>query len=365
MRAVLSRHPQKELSVEGVTIDEPGEGQVVVRLDASAVCSTDLLTLAMDRESEAALIPGHSGTGIVEAVGAKITKTRVGDRVVIAGTMECGGCYPCLRGNPSQCEKLWQDTFAPPVIGSTTDGRSVAGVGGVGTMSEYMTYFERNFAVVDSDLPAEQLALLGCGGISGVGAVVEVGKVQVGDDVLILGCGQLGLWMVQAARMAGAANILAVDGRSERRNLAGILGATTVIDPASEDVASVAFSRTQGRGVDVALEATGAQGSVEEAFALTRNGGVVVATSMVAPLDSSTVTLPSVPVSIFGKQLRGSQSGGGHVNRDLPRLAKLIEAGRLDAATMVSRTFSLDEVNDAMRAAGDKTVITGVVLNRT
>ncbi|TJY66110.1 zinc-binding alcohol dehydrogenase [Arthrobacter sp. CAU 1506] len=362
MRAALSLEPQQPLVVEDITLSDPGEGQVIVRLDASAVCSTDKLTLAGDRAAPIAVVPGHSATGVVEAVGHNTVKAQVGDRVVIAGSMECGSCYSCRQGTPSQCEKLWQDTFNPPHVGTTSHGLPLVGVGGVGTFSEYMTYYERNFAVVSSDLEPEHLALLGCGAISGVGAVIEVGQVKPGDDVLVLGCGHLGLWMIQAARMAGAANIIAVEPLPARRELAGTLGATTVIDPRNDDTAALVLAKTMGRGVDVALEATGAQGSVEDAFSLTRNGGIIVATSMVAPLQSSTVSLPSVPLSLFGKQVRGSQSGGGFLNRDLPRIARLIERGKLDVAAMLSTTFTLDQADEAMQAAADRSLITGVVL---
>lgn len=365
MRAALSHEPGQPLNIEDITLDDPGEGKVTVRLEASAVCSTDQLTLAGERQKPVSIVPGHSATGLVEAVGPNTVKARVGDRVVVAGSMECGSCYSCLAASPSQCEKLWQDTFNPPTIGKTDEGRPIVGSGGVGAFSEYLTYHERNFAVVESDLDPTQLALLGCGGISGVGAVIEVGEVQPGDDVLILGCGHLGLWMIQAARMVGAANIIAVEPLQERRKTAEALGATLVIDPRSEDVGTQVYAQTQNRGVDVALEATGQPGSVEEAFALTRNGGVIVATSMVSPLGSSTITLPSVPLSLFGKQVRGSQSGGGFLNRDLPRIARLIERGKLDATALLSTTFPLSRVNHAMQAAADQTLITGVILNHS
>lgn len=365
MRAALSRRAGEPLTIEPITLDEPGDGRVTVRIEASAVCMTDGLILGDSPDAPRPCIPGHSASGIVEAVGPNVVKTKVGDRVVIAGSMECGLCYPCTHGSPSQCDWLWRDTFAPPAVGRTGDGERVVGIGGVGTFAEYSSFAERNFAVVPSGLPAEQLALLGCGGISGVGAVLEVGRVRAGDHVLVLGCGHLGLWMIQAARLAGAAQIIAVEPIAERRGLAGRLGATAVVDPAAEEPKAVVDRLTANRGVDVSLEATGEAGGVETAFSLTRNGGVVVATSMVAPIGTSTITLPLVPAAVFGKQLRGSQSGGGHLNRDLPRIADLIERGLLDAAALVSRTFPLTEAGAAMEAAAARRLLTGVLLPHT
>ncbi|SDY65759.1 zinc-binding dehydrogenase [Herbiconiux ginsengi] len=365
MRAALSRKSGEPLVVEDVTIDDPRDDRVLVRMDASAVCSTDSMLLAPGGfEQPRPVIPGHSGTGIVEAVGPNVRSTAVGDRIVVTGTMECGQCYFCRHGAPSQCELLWRDTFAAPKIGTTGDGLEIRAVGGIGTMSTHITYPERAFSVVQSDLPVEQLALLGCGGISGVGAVLEVGGVTAGDTVAVIGCGHLGLWMIQAARAAGAALIVAIEPIAARRAAAAALGATVTVDPGADDPLTVIRDLTGGRGVDVALEATGAPNGVSDAFALARNSGVVVATSMVPPLDSTKVVLPNLDVSMFGKVVRGSQSGGGFIHRDIQMIADLIAAGRIDAAAMVSRVFSLDQTDEAFAAAVAREVITGVVLNQ-
>lgn len=363
MRAAVARGSGAPLEIEDVQLDPPGPGEVTVRLEASAVCRTDQLFMDDLVAPGRVFVPGHSACGVVVEVGPGAVKTKVGDRIVVAGTMQCGRCYPCLHGSPSQCDRLWAEVAAPPVVGRTSAGTAVAGFGGAGTFAEVMNYREHCYAVVDSALDPTHLALLGCGGISGVGAVWEVGGVQPGDSVAVIGCGHLGLWMVQAARAAGASTVIAVDPRPERRAFALEIGATVALGPAEAEAAI--RDHTAGRGADLALEATGEPGGVEQAFVAARNGGTVVATSMVAPLQTATTSLPTNTVSLFGRVIKGSQSGGGNLDRDVQRIADAIEAGALDVEVMLSRTFGLADAGTAMQAAVDRELITGVIDLRT
>lgn len=359
MRAALARGNGAPIEIDEIVLASPGRGEVLVRIEASAVCRTDQLFMDNPAGHDQRFVPGHSACGIVVEVGPDVTKTKVGDRIVVAGTMECGKCYACTHGSPSQCERLWIEVANPPVVGRTASAATVAGFGGAGTFSEYMIYREHCYAVVDSSLDASQLALLGCGGLSGVGAVWEVGGVRPGDSVAVIGCGHLGLWMIQAAKAAGAGAIIAIDPLPERREFALRIGATAVASP--ED-ASVTISRhTSGRGTDLALEATGEPGCVEQAFEASRKGGTVVITSMVAPLDSAESNLPTNAVSMFGRSIKGSQSGGGFLDRDIQRIAESIEAGVLDVDVMISQVFPLSQAGDAMQAAVNRELITAVI----
>ncbi|WP_442575791.1 zinc-binding dehydrogenase [Microbacterium sp. F51-2R] len=359
MRAALARGNGAPIEIEEIELDTPGRGEVRVRIDASAVCRTDQLFMDNPVSPDRRFVPGHSACGTVVEVGPGVVKTKVGDRIVVAGTMECGRCYPCTHGSPSQCDRLWIEVAEPPVVGRTAGGVAVAGFGAAGTFAEYMNYREHCYAVVDSTLDAAQLALLGCGGLSGVGAVWEVGRVQPGDSVAVIGCGHLGLWMIQAAKAAGAGAIIAVDPMPERRDFALRVGATAVADVQGAD--TVIKEHTGGRGADLALEATGEAGGLEQAFAASRNGGTVVSTSMVAPLDSATSHLPTNVVSLFGRIIKGSQSGGGFLDRDVQRIAEAVEAGTLDIDVMITRVYPLSQAGEAMQAAVDRELITGVI----
>ncbi|GAB3615564.1 zinc-dependent alcohol dehydrogenase family protein [Okibacterium endophyticum] len=366
MRAAISRDIKTSLVMEDVDLADPRAGEVLVRMDASAICTTDANGLRGMSPAPRPFITGHSATGIVEEVGADVTRTRVGDRIVVAGSMECGECFTCLRGAPSQCERMWEGIFTPHHVGtSRVDGARIAADGGAGALGEYMLYRERCYAVVESDLPVEQLALLGCGVLSGVGAVLEVARVRPGDSVVIVGCGHLGLWMVQGARLAGAATIIAVEPIAARRDLARQLGATHVVDPSEHNVAAAVQDLTGGRGADVALEASATTEAMTQIFDLARHGGIVVPTSMSETAPTDQATFPALPLALFGKQIRGSQSGGGHIRRDIPRFAALIESGALQAAPFVSRTYRLDESQAAMDDALARVNITGIVLNQS
>ena len=231
---------------------------------------------------------------------------------------------------------------------------------GVGTYCERMIYRESNLVAVHSDLPPEQLALFGCGVMSGVGAVLEVGQVQQGDTVAVVGCGHLGLWMIQAAKLAGASQIIAVEPIASRRDLAGQLGATHLVDPGDDPVDQVK-QLTGGRGVDVALEAGGTVSAMEQSFLMARVAGTVVPTSMVS--RDAVVTLPNYEYAISAKKVHSCQTGGGNFVRNVPRFIRMVESGALQIEPIISATYPLDRVNDAVQAMRDRSVITGVVLN--
>jgi S-(hydroxymethyl)glutathione dehydrogenase/alcohol dehydrogenase len=219
---------------------------------------------------------------------------------------------------------------------------------------------ESQIVPIDSDLPAEHLCLLGCGITSGLGAVFNVAEVAPGSSVAILGCGHLGLWMVQAARVAGAAPIIAVEPIAQRRAVAAELGATHVVDPADGDPVEQVRALTEGRGPDYTLEAAGSTLAMEQAVAMVRGAGTMVATGMERP--DSTVTLSAIDFAISGKRMLSSQTGGSHIRRDVPRFTGMLERGEIDAAPIVTRLFGLDEINDAVAAARAREVLTGVIV---
>ena len=248
----------------------------------------------------------------------------------------------------------------PRFVATDAAGADVTADGGIGVFAQENVVRDMQLVPIDSDLPAEHLCLLGCGITSGLGAVFNVAQVEAGASVAIAGCGHLGLWMVQAARLAGASRIIAVEPLARRRTLAGELGATHLVDPADGDPVEQVKALTQGRGADYAFEAAGSTVAMAQAVAMTRPAGTMVATGMEAP--DSTVTLSAIDFAISGKRMLSSQSGGSHIRRDVPRFAGMLARGEIDAAPIVSRLFSLDEINDAVQAARDRTVLTGVIV---
>lgn len=360
MRAAVHSAHGTPITIEDVEVRPPGPGEVLVRIDAAAVCLTDVMAASGVSMVELPFVGGHSGTGTVESVGEGVRTLRSGDRVVAAGSAECGTCYSCVRGTPSACDDIFAGMVPPIPIARRTDGSWVHGDGGLGLFTEQTVLRESVLAKIDADLRPEQAAMLGCGIIGGLGAVFNIGQVARGDTVAIVGSGHLGLWIVQAARLAGAGRIIVVEHRHGRRAAAGRLGATDLVDPAAGDVLEHVLELTSGRGVDVSFESGGTLDGIELGFGLSRNGGTVVLTSM-GGLDDY-VRFPVIPLTVTGRRVLSSQSGGGHLKRDLPRYARMLEAGQISSDEILTRTFPLGHINAAFDAARDKEVLTGVIL---
>jgi S-(hydroxymethyl)glutathione dehydrogenase / alcohol dehydrogenase len=360
-KAALVAEYGSELSIEEVTLRDLLPGEVLIRMEAAAVCLTD--TFAADGSftmSKPPFITGHSGVGIVEQVGDGVRRVRPGQRVAITGSVECGSCYQCLHGSPSVCEELIAGVEAPRYIMTTSKGgRVTSDAGTAGTYAERTIYREISLVPIDSTSPPEHLALLGCGIMSGVGAVLRLSGIQAGDRVVVVGCGQLGLWMIQAARVAGAGHIIAIDPISERREIASGLGADILIDPVKDDATERVRELTGGRGADIVFEAAGSAEVIAQAFTMARNGGTLVVSS-VESIDAE-LTMNAFGVAAFAKRIISSQGGSGYLRRDVPQYAAMLDSGALDASKIVTATVPLDRLNEAFAAARERTALTTVV----
>ncbi|MGZ8734859.1 MAG: zinc-binding dehydrogenase, partial [Acidimicrobiia bacterium] len=230
---------------------------------------------------------------------------------------------------------------------------------GLGTFAEMMTVAQHSLVKVESDLPDEQLALIGCGVTTGVGAALNTARVEPGSSVAVIGCGGVGQAVIQGARIAGASRIIAVDPVELKRKAAEQLGATDLVDPAEGDPVAHVHALTGGRGVDYAFEVIGSPETINQAWATARRGGSIVIVGM--PRMDSQVTFGGFGLFYEEKKLLGCVYGSSQVRRDFPRFVGLVETGRLDIADMVSRTIGLDDVNDAFRAMQAGEVIRSVI----
>ena len=231
---------------------------------------------------------------------------------------------------------------------------------GLGTFSDVMTIDERSVVKVDTDLPVEQLALIGCGVTTGVGAALNTARVEPGSTVAVVGCGGVGTAVIQGARIAGAARIIAVDPIELKRKTAEQLGATDLVDPSQGDPVAQVQALTSGRGADYAFEVIGLPETIIQAFSMARPGGTAVIVGM--PRMDATVTFPAWQLFGGEKRLLGCVYGSAQVKRDFHRFIALAETGRLDLGAMVSRRISLDEVNDAFKAMEAGEVIRSVIV---
>jgi len=358
VRAAVFVEQDQPLSVEEVTPNPPGPREALVRVKASGVCHSDLSVINGTLPFPPPCILGHEGTGIVEEVGDQVTTVMKGDRVVAAFVPACGSCWQCLRDRAHLCD----DSFASSMIprGTRPDGTPVTTMTGLGTFAETMTVGEAALVKVETDLPDEQLALIGCGVTTGVGAALNTAKVEPGSSVAVIGCGGVGQAVIQGARIAGAARIFAIDPVELKRKTAEQLGATDLIDPANGDPVAQVQELTGGRGSDYAFEVIGLPDTILQAFNTARRGGTV--TIVGAPRMDATVTFPAFPLFYDEKKLLGCIYGSAQVKRDFPRFIALTETGRLDLGSMVSRRVGLDEVNDAFRAMQAGEVIRSVII---
>jgi S-(hydroxymethyl)glutathione dehydrogenase/alcohol dehydrogenase len=357
MRAAVAYEPGQPLVVEEVEPLPLGPRDVRVRIAASGICHTDLNVIQGRSALSLPRVPGHEACGIVEEAGPEVRRVTVGDRVLASVSPACGFCWWCLNGMSNHCELGPQVSQTPRV--RLPDGRLAPAVCGCGTFAEQMVVHEASVVAVTTDLGDEELALLGCGVTTGLGAALNTAVVQPGSSVAIIGCGGVGLSVVQGASIAGAATIIAIDPAPGRRKEALALGATHEIDPMAGDPVEGVRQLTSGRGADYSFEVVGRPELIVQAFDMARNAGTVTLVGM--PSKDDQITLPALRAVFSGKRLRGSVVGGAQILRDFPRLIQLAEAGKLDLGSMVSRRISLDEINDGIawldQADGVRTVV--------
>lgn len=361
MRAAVLPRFEEPLVVEDLELLPPAPREVVVRARAVEVCVTDSYAVHPGPLAHPPAILGHSAAGVVEAVGSAVTTVAPGDRVLVAGTPACGDCFWCDRGEGHQCREIFEGGVRH--VARRADGTPVSAAGGVGTYAELLLVREFGLVRMDTALPDEHLCLLSCGAASAMGAVFGIARVGLGDTVAVFGAGRIGSWLVQSARLAGAVRIVVVEPSAGRRERVRALGATDVLDPADGDVVAQIRDLTAGRGVDTAFEAAGDAAAVCTAFAATRRGGVVVPMGMTD--WAATVDLPTNELAMRGREVRSCQYGNVDIRRDLPRFARVLEAGLLDPAAVIDRTYPLAAAGEALAAAARRELLTAVLLPDT
>jgi S-(hydroxymethyl)glutathione dehydrogenase/alcohol dehydrogenase len=346
MRAAVYVKDNEPLSIENVVPAEPGPRDVVIELGASGICHTDLSIQSgqMSRLLAGPSILGHEGAGTVVEVGKEVSFVKVGDKVISAVRPACGRCENCLRGTTHLCTALW------PMLGkrrgARPDGTDYYAMSGLGTFCGVMTCDEASVVPVKSDLPFEQLALLGCGLTTGAGSVLFTANVEAGASVVIVGCGGVGQAAIQAAVVAGATPIIAVDPMASKREFALKLGATHAIDPTQGDIGEQVREITRGRGADYAFDVVGGPEVVAQTFRTIGAGGMLVLVGY-GPIDAE-LKFPAFELQSQEKCVKGCVAGSAQIRRDFQRFVDLIETGRINTASMVSRTISLDQVNQAL-----------------
>src|SRR3954470_770555 len=357
MRVAMFVETGADLQIEDVEPAPPGPRDVVVELGASGVCHSDLSIKNGYVPMMPGMVLGHEGAGTVIEVGKDVQHTKKGDHIVASFIPACGGCYFCLHDNSHLCDTEFEVMMA--LRGKRKDGTDYTTMTGLGTFAETMTCNESSIVKIDTSVPDDQLALIGCGITTGVGAALNTAAVEPGSTVAIIGCGGVGQAVLQGCKIAGAARIIAIDPVEMKRKFAESIGATDLVDTNEGDPVAQVQALTNGRGVDYAFEVIGLPETTLQAYNMIRKGGTAVMVGMTRA--EAQITLSTFDLFYNEKTLKGCKYGSGQVRRDFQRFADLIETGRLDTADMVSRTIALADVNEAFRAMEAGEVIRSVI----
>jgi S-(hydroxymethyl)glutathione dehydrogenase / alcohol dehydrogenase len=362
MKAVLNSGKAGAPTLESVDPLDPGPKDVTIRVMASGVCHSDLSASRGLLGPLGTVVLGHEGAGVIEAIGSKVTGLGVGDRVIVSFRPVCGHCWYCVRGQTQHClTRVGLAGDAARVL--RREGDTAKCFIGLGTFAEYMNVNETNVVKVETDLPYEQLALIGCGVTTGVGAALNTAQVTPGSSVAVIGCGGVGQAVVQGAKIGGATRIIAIDPVALKRDAALAFGATHTIDPSEVGSVEAVRALTGGRGVDYSFEVIGISTTMREAHAMLRPGGLAVLVGV--PPEGVEVTFNARELQSGERRISGCSYGSAQVKRDFLDYIDYAESGQLDLASMVSRTIALSDIEDAFQAMESGAVIRSVVVPRT
>jgi S-(hydroxymethyl)glutathione dehydrogenase/alcohol dehydrogenase len=360
MRAALLAAIREPFVVEDIDYLDPEPGRVLVRTGASPFCSTDVVNWRGELGKIPPTILGHASMGEVLEVGSGVTHIRPGQRAIVPGTSECGVCWYCAAGEPWQCSETFDRGGIWPHVANRRNGQPVSAAGNVGGYAEVMNVTANQVFPVETDLPDEWLSMLGCGITTGLGSIFNVAKVKPGSSVAVVGLGHLGQWMVQGAKVANAREIIGLDFIDWRRDVAAKLGATHLIDPAAEDPVEAVRRLTGGRGADYVLEAATVATGQTLAVQISRRGGTVVLTSI--ERGDQTVSFPQVLVAANSRSILSAQNGNVRMRHDLPRYIRMMEDGWVDPEAIVTKRYTLEEINEALEASAEKRDLSGVIV---
>jgi S-(hydroxymethyl)glutathione dehydrogenase/alcohol dehydrogenase len=337
-------------TIETIEVAEPIGDEVSVEIKAAGICHTDYASLTWKRP----LVMGHEGAGVVRAIGPRVSQVRPGDSVVLNWAIPCGACFQCRRGQPALCEEskpayvMERSAAHARLEGTTREGRPVDRSFNIGTLSTLTLVRAAAVTRLPDGVPFTSACIVGCGVMTGFGSVTNVANVSAGSSVAVLGCGGVGLNVIQAAQLSGASRVIAIDLRESSLVQAKRFGATDTIlanpdDPEFELMASKVRELTGGRGADYAFEATAVPALAFAPLKLVRNGGMALQVSGA----NDPVTVP-MPWFMWNKTYLTPLYGGCVPSRDFPRIFEYYRQGKLKLDELVTRTYSLDQLPEAM-----------------
>ena len=358
MKAAVLHEVNQPLQMEEIDVALPGPREVLVRTKASGVCHSDLHFVEGLYTTTMPVVLGHEAAGIVEAIGSQVNYVSPGDRVICCLSVFCGQCERCTTGRPVLCSRTGLVRGQDEAPRLSQGGASVTQFANLGAYAEMMLVHENSLVKIEQDIGFEQMALIGCGATTGLGAAMNTAKVEPGSTVAVIGCGGVGLNAIQGAKLAGALRIIAIDGVEDKLTLAREFGATDVIDASSGDVEKKVKDLTKG-GVDYSFEAIGKKETAEQAFNILRAGGTATIIGMIPQ---------GVKIELDGasflreRRIQGSSMGSNHFRVDMPRYVDFYLQGRLKLDELVSRRLTLEDVNEAFKYMKEGSVARSVMM---
>jgi alcohol dehydrogenase len=362
MGATAPYATSRPLSIEEVELDAPGFGEVLVRIAAAGLCHSDLSVINGSRPRPMPMAIGHEAAGEVVAIGDGVDDLLPGDHVVMVFMPSCGHCLPCAEGRPALCEPgagaNGKGTLLSGGIRLHQEGAALHHHLGCSAFADHAVVSRRSLVKIDKDLPFQEAALFGCAVLTGVGAVVNTGRVQAGESVAVIGLGGVGLAAVLGAIACGASQIIAVDVSDEKLALATSMGATATVNARDPDAIEQVRQLTGG-WEDCVFEFAGVGAALENAYKMTKRGG----TTVTAGLPPPDVNLALNIVSLVAEErtVKGSYIGTCVPVRDIPRYVALYRAGRLPVHKLLSGTIGLDEINEGFDRLHDGSVVRLIV----
>ena len=358
MKAAVLHEVNQPLQMEEIDVALPGPREVLVRTKASGVCHSDLHFVEGLYTTTMPVVLGHEAAGIVEAIGSQVNYVSLGDRVICCLSVFCGQCERCTTGRPVLCSRtgLVRGQDESPRL--SQGGASVTQFANLGAYAEMMLVHENSLVKIEQDIGFEQMALIGCGATTGLGAAMNTAKVEPGSTVAVIGCGGVGLNAIQGAKLAGALRIIAIDGVEDKLTLAREFGATDVINASSGYVETKVKDLTKG-GVDYSFEAIGKKETAEQSFSILRAGGTATIIGMIPQ---------GVKIELDGasflreRRIQGSSMGSNHFRVDMPRYVDFYLQGRLKLDELVSRRLTLEDVNEAFKYMKEGSVARSVMM---
>ena len=344
MKAAVCRAFNEPLVIEELTIEEPQAGELLVDVKACAICHSDITYMEGGWGGDLPALYGHEAAGIVKAIGPETPGVQVGDHVVVTLIRACGQCFYCSRGDRVMCETTLPLSTRTPIRDAS--GAPVAQMMNVGSFADQVLVHHSQIAVMPKDVDFAVASLLGCGVITGVGAAINTTHISPGSSAVVIGTGGVGLNVIQGAALSGANPLIAIDVNDSKLEASRAFGATHVINSTTQDAAAEVTAITNGRMADHVFVSVGFGPAIEQGLGLMGKGAETVIVGM--PPSGVMTTFDPAWLADDSQRIIGSKMGSAQTPMDIPQLVGLYRAGRLKLDELVTGTYPLEEINEAV-----------------